>query len=397
MNNFNINEFVNVVIPSILINLKEPYYVKGGKCYDIYFADKTNSPDFDLDVSQSFLDKFIEIIEDYAKNTGLKVIKKTGRFDDGEMTNVGFESYMFNNSPYFIDLIKKDINEEDYITINGINYLKLDKFTLDLFQTYVDREFKLRLLKENYETISRTIDGLRKKYKIDQSDLYDEMFEVIKNRFFKFKIIDKTYVVKELEKIKSTNSFSTFVNIDKQLNNLFEQIEEKYPKISSNDKWLETNSQILEDALNYKDHFEQIKSIEEPTKKLAKTKRRYDNIKKISWDSLSDEYKIYLTSQCISNNKDLTLFEIIDDSNEIKVQALAKCFNGNVEIATDTELFDKIKELTYAQGGKRPKSFKKFNVNRPVFGMRTKSLRRKSKINTRRKIKTRRKINTRRK
>lgn len=41
------DEILDVVIPSILINTPN-YYVKGGKCFDFFFKNKSGSKDWDL-------------------------------------------------------------------------------------------------------------------------------------------------------------------------------------------------------------------------------------------------------------------------------------------------------------------------------------------------------------
>jgi len=51
---FDLNDFLNVVIPSILYRVRSGYYyIAGGRAYDFYFKEKSNSIDWDIDAEES--------------------------------------------------------------------------------------------------------------------------------------------------------------------------------------------------------------------------------------------------------------------------------------------------------------------------------------------------------
>lgn len=50
------SDFMNVIIPNIL-ETQTDYYIMGGRAFDFYFKDSTNSIDWDIVITRKSLEK----------------------------------------------------------------------------------------------------------------------------------------------------------------------------------------------------------------------------------------------------------------------------------------------------------------------------------------------------
>lgn len=342
----NVEEFCNVVMYSLMKNLKD-YYVKGGKCYDFYFKKKSNSPDWDIVATPETHKKLLSKLEEYAKLTKLKLQSRQTFIDDLPMYQYGFIGYSIAGDPFLIDVvIKKDLSSTDYTKIGDINYMQFEKYIVDLLRTYDIRSDSVKTYIElsNNGQIIKDFDKFRMKYKfIDVTKI--ESFEKLTQQTLEFlrkilqSISDECYkkyfkVVDVLIKsnVKTPEDFDDIFKSDDYDPELLK--DESSGDEIDDDEIFEKMYDILQDyyetiilgwtsyQLNKEEYYGSMS-------KFKRIHKRLTQIIDINWDNLSNEYKIYLLDKC-RNSNEIKLFNINDNC-----MAVLKCASSNIEKKTD--------------------------------------------------------------
>lgn len=144
----NITEFNSVVIPVILQGIPgQNYYVKGGRCYDSYFTQSTNSSDWDVVMDEKSLDYVLERFSQISATFSTQVNKRQTAFPnlDGEiepLVQLGLSGYSMDGDPFLLDIVVRN-KELSYTTLNGLNYMPLIDFVKDIIVTYDSRANKV--------------------------------------------------------------------------------------------------------------------------------------------------------------------------------------------------------------------------------------------------------------
>ena len=350
MNDFDFNNFIEVNFPVILASVSDKYYIKGGKCYNIFFKNKIKSPDWDLVATKDGHEKIKSLLENFASKMGLTLINNYNI--DFNMYQYGFDNYFLDgNDPYFTDIV---ISEElNYITILDNNYMKFYDFVKDLILTYDSRSNNAKKYIEHItkpEKLNEIIKNLQIEYGLTFIDfltfknlplikLYLVTIDLLIKYFYsieKNKIIIK--IIETLNESKldiekylengDNNDINLYNNLLYKINELIVNIEENYEdedEYEKNEdiiKLLEGYNEILNEISNYR-----LKTSDSSItlRKYKKTHERIGNVINISWEFLSNEYKIYLLKFCIED--EIILFDI-DESCKV----IGKCINNNTEI-----------------------------------------------------------------
>lgn len=130
--NFDMKEFQEVVIPSMLTN-RTDYYIKGGKAYDIYFKDTTNSKNFELVGNKDFLEYIKAYLTSYSQKLNLFLIT-TPLIRKDKSNKIQFSYSIDGVNHYFIDVTITE-SQLEYLVMCGLNYMTLMNFVSDLFLT----------------------------------------------------------------------------------------------------------------------------------------------------------------------------------------------------------------------------------------------------------------------
>jgi|UniRef100_A0A6C0J4A1 hypothetical protein len=130
--NFDMKEFQEVVIPSMLTN-RTDYYIKGGKAYDTYFKDTTNSKNFELVGNKDFLEYIKEYLTSYSQKLNLFLIT-TPLIGKDKSNKIQFSYNIDGVNHYFMDVTITESHLE-YLVMCGLNYMTLMNFVSDLFLT----------------------------------------------------------------------------------------------------------------------------------------------------------------------------------------------------------------------------------------------------------------------
>jgi len=343
---FNISDFANVIIPLIL-NGRTDYYVKGGRVYDIYFKDTTNSIDWDLVGTREFLLYIESKCEEWAKIFNKKLLKRNAAFEDRNMIQYGFDEYEEEKGdPFIFDIIIDDtiIDDTKYTTINGINYMKMENFVEDLITTLDDRATKL---KKYFNVLGKNGDSYKEVEKYNKDHKTNFNLDKLKN--FDQQTIDhfNQYISKNIkeERVKKIiqdniiNKISN-ININKHENGEEEDLQDILDKQDPTDEETEEMGKFL---FLYEDWNSDIKAnftlqrtgkIEKSIafKKYIKTNKRTNNVININWNNLTDVYKIYLLNECTTKgSKEIKLFKV----NET-CKAILNCRTKNLRRTTKT-------------------------------------------------------------
>lgn len=351
---FNIDDFLKICVPSFLKNRKD-YYVKGGKAYDIYFKDKTNSIDWDLVGSKSFKDYLEVILKRIEKFFSLKLLIRNTEIKGNKLYQYGFKDhYIENNDPYLIDLIlDTKFKIGNFTILNNLNYMKISDFMSDLLVTKSERLLQLRKYenKRNNDNMIKDIKNFIETYNMDMDIdkiLSSDLRQVIKytEPYFKKYIINNSNNVNKVIIYNSiidplNKYYKNTKNIDYNeliaiFNTDIEQIlEEKYndnitssvyENIQEMSEFINNFSSDILSSLNAINN----NNIEKKmiTRKYNKTLKRYKNIINISWDNISDLYKIYILSTCyktgsVDKDHHLALYDVSETC-----KAFALCYKG---------------------------------------------------------------------
>jgi hypothetical protein len=337
---FDINEFVKVNVPSIILHNRKDYYVKGGIAYDKFFVNKTNSIDWDLVGTEEF-DIFVEQqMQIYAKDMGLTVKKRRAEFNDLSMHQYGFEGYEAEkNDPFFLDvLIKSKVKSNDYYTIDNINYMNMPDFVSDLIITMIDRHKKADIYQVyiNGSSISEDIDKFNHKNNEKFSlDMTLESLIILTLELYKKYILNKVVIslnkkilndvyVSKLEKLDRDTSWSEYFKILNE--SPIDYLEKMGNKLNPNtydilekeleiyEEFSESFSEVASSVYSYQ---KTMNESEMTYKKYNKTVKRMENIIDISWKNLSDEFKIYLLTKCRNTGEDTMLIEVSDTCSSV--------------------------------------------------------------------------------
>jgi len=323
---FSMEEFVNVIIPFLLIKNTAKYYVKGGRVYDIYFKSSfKKSLDWDIIGTRQFVEYIENELRECAssKNLILKkiIIPKEKSLFNEELIQFGFQHHYYDdsNDPFFMDIIVVDeVSIKKYSTLDGLNIMILDDFFYDLITTQKNR---YRLVKK---IINKNVDYFIKNSVVDYKKFIKEKEEyLIDESFYLFKmyVLNKTrkypsiqeilieslnfglnfdefnfiglrqsvldYIVKNITHPKQYKKISLLPKEQTVVNILY-NLTEKYSSLINN---LVVNARIFN--------------------KFIKTRKRYESIIKYTWNDLTDSYKLFLLLKCNSTpDKKEPLFKI---------------------------------------------------------------------------------------
>jgi len=154
---------MNVIIPLYLSEIKTDY-IKGGKAYDFYFRNKTNSIDWDIVMTAETYQTLSNMLRTYGKTLEFELKE----YNRGElsMIQLSFEKkdtvfyYDDTKDKFFMDCnISKDIHKSPIIW-NNYRYMNMTHFVTDLIETLSDRYKKVmdknkNILKNNKEEATK--------------------------------------------------------------------------------------------------------------------------------------------------------------------------------------------------------------------------------------------------
>ena len=322
---FNMNYFMTDIIPSMLKTLQN-YYIKGGKAYDAYFKNKTNSIDWDVVMNQETFDELSKELNEYAKRFSLTLMEKKTKFPDETMIQFGFKGEFYDDSkdPYFLDAIIKDIKDvtKNIAPINGLNYMDLSLFVKDILETLSDRYDKVMKYMNSRKNIqdNSTLEKFNLKYTQNMSYNYDSVAEFKNNTIIQLAhfIRSKSYnnknvydlfynnIIRPLEKLGDNEQYSKVVSIlgeweyedDSIYNSLNETEKNQFDYIY---EYVQT---YFDDILSdFNQHFLVKLELKAIGSKYMKTIKRTQEVLNISTDTISEEYMEYLSGVC-QNDKE---------------------------------------------------------------------------------------------
>lgn len=343
--NFNINEFIGIVLPVIIKHApRNSYYIKGGKAYDIYFKDREKSIDYDVCGNYDFLKYMDAKLNEYASKHNLNLIRLDLEAEstsfNAELHQYGFQDYFYSDDkdPYFLDIIIDNrymIKDQDFFIINGINYMSFNKFFSDLVDATLEDRYKA-IQKYTQYTMKRIFDDFDSfeiKY-YDNLSFVDNIRNIVndflhfinkeKNDKIRDILIEYYYNPLVIALRNYMNDRVTLVeSLDKIIKNPVPDEKIDFIQFEDEDSEDEMNTgEILDGIYEFfsllkKDIFVDRTSY---YKKYIKTRRRYKNIIDISWDNLTDEFKMFLIDICNESGKShLELFPLIDISDTCKI------------------------------------------------------------------------------
>jgi len=357
---FNFIEFLDIIIPVNLRMMDNNYYVKGGRTYDFYFNQKTNSIDWDINGNKNFLKSIEYFLTSYSKQNKLVLTRNIFNKDEnvsGEiMYQFGFQDFFYDDSkdPYFIDIVIVDIDHSQYEKINGINYMKIEKFFLDLIVTQRDRYMKIA--GELQFTKEEILKNFNDEYKTNVDIKIEDNLEILKvtfDLFMKKRILsridqleddEKKYMM-SIVKVNIVDVFKKIISSRKSDDEIMKKINKlrlfdlsgkiENDKIYDIDDMDEKTFEVIDSFTQY---FTYILSIFEAPNdeywgKFNKTFVRYSNFDKISWENLSNEYKIFSMSKCGPHDGGKKIVNFFDMNNTCK--SYFKC--GEFKIYKNTK------------------------------------------------------------
>ena len=350
---------MNIITPLLLRSVKSKYYVKGGRAYDIFFKNKSYSLDWDINTTQSGVDEIIDIYQRYADEHGLKLIINTSNYDGSLMYHVGIENHPLQGDVYIFDIVVGDKFDPNIKTvdINGVSYIPMSYFFSDLLITQYNRFNKS---KKYYNDITNVyLEEAQIFYGIPQSldiDTVENVF--IKSLPFLCYSLDRKgsvenkiliphlkNILAELAKYKPVFNSSEPNSQSAQIIDYIRELESQEEDILSRQR----NYDMIEWFDLYKDYLDAISNTIEVRQHIdkafsiyKKTRIRYNNLIDLSWSGLSDEYKIWLLSQCQSKDQlgDIELFNISPGC-----RSFLRCVDKTVHKSTHTCLSDKTKDM----------------------------------------------------
>jgi len=335
-----IDNFYNVVVPSILLEMRRDYYVKGGRCFNAYFKLGNRSRDWDIVLTKEKYEFMKAQLDKFASENNLKILVKNSvtyvynNLTDEEnpfsdpikhnvpLNQIGFDGIDDNGDPWLIDLVileKSDIMDPPPIKLDGINYMFFSEFVIDLIGTFERRAFHLDLYyKSGRKILSSLIEFNKKisKFKIQlsyrgiQTDAHmiRYLIETLENLLLKNSdniknkldlhirgIINELSEIEEIEEIKNIDAYFT------------SQLSKKEIEINQLVNYMLEDFVVEFESLSINPHILLLLS------KYDKTNSRVDTVLNMTWDSLTLPFQQYLRTRCEENedgNFILPLFEI---------------------------------------------------------------------------------------
>lgn len=327
MDKFNEDDFLNIIIPVMFKQANGEYYVKGGRVYDVYFKDKTDSIDWDVTADETFSKDIGDKLQKYATKFNLVLLKNETAIDDLPMIQYGFQDIFFQvNDPYVIDVVIKDkkIQPTDYFVIEGVNYMSLENFMTDLLITQTNRSIQAREYHKHF--VKARLPQYMHAYDIPEDIEVKSISKAVRNSVpYCMKKAEKTrfvddymkylimFIATELSKlnIAEDNSHEEQLNIfNTKLKELISYAEDEYEK--KTDEWEEIDFFSDYDFFidNVYNHLVSLEVGGKMFQKYKKTRKRYNNIINLSWDNLTNKFKRYLTEQCSLGKQNINLFNI---------------------------------------------------------------------------------------
>jgi hypothetical protein len=341
-------QFNDLVIPLILQDIPaQNYYIKGGKCYDAYFQDTTNSKDWDLVADEKTVNYVINRMTEYGKKLDIEVQRRDTSFpniegDDEPMVQLGFQDYSIDGDPFLLDIIVR--NEElIHTTINKLNYMPLLDFVKDIIITYDNRanmvyNYVTATSKDAKNPIIKEVNDFNQKYE-QKMDIFTEscqtLIENTRKQFINYiksnalpKVrevyIDFMNKIQEFNDYNQDNCIEEYINIyseykddeDREIEDMWDEIADKTKNDDSNFSHIQDFiSEYFSDIITNWDAYRKNVTERNPLQgKYEKTSRRIGNVIDISWDNLSNSYKKYLMSEC-QNKEEISLFNMGDTCN----------------------------------------------------------------------------------
>jgi len=277
-------DFINIGIPLILNETKD-YYIKGGRVFNIYFKEKIETIDWDIVATQESHNYIFNELKKYAIKNKLVIIQNYN--NDFNMNQYGFEG-----DDFFIDIKIDDKIDYDIIGPMNLKCMKIRDFFKDMLITIKERKkqsekYIKALERKDYDVISQVEEDYN--IKIDHNiNLSNPVMSSVKN----FLMDNLNTIKKKTNDYKNYEMLKDLLVIDVNWND----IEKYFYDITGEDEDFYSDIYGILGAIKlfYKTYYESIDVI----KKYEKTVKRYNNIIKISNDSISDEYKFFLMNKC---------------------------------------------------------------------------------------------------
>lgn len=313
---FDIIDFCNVTIPSLLLPKLKNYYVKGGRAYNAYFKNKIDSIDYDIVTLETGVIK--SFMEESASKYKLILIEQQQTVElektPYKLKQYGFQfmTYDKTNDIFIIDVLEMKINENDVTNLNNILYYNFDLFVNDVLKTCIyrynlNKRYKECKSKNNDDSIYTDLDNFNNKYgsKIEFSTIIP-LYEFAEKTIYILKKEKNTeYFVTQLQKLIDTKNidFNTYTDI--------------YSKFTGNNE-PEIVEAYFNDVLSGYNTYSLINIEAEASEyKYIKTERRKKKILSLDWSELSDVFKIYIIQMCNTNDKIIKLFNISSTCNAV--------------------------------------------------------------------------------
>jgi hypothetical protein len=146
---FDIDKFCSEIVPNLLSKISEPYYIKGGRAYNMYFSNGSQTNCWEIAMNFREEDKFIEDLRTYAKKKQMKL--KTEK--NGYVTLVGFDGFK-GEDEFVIKIENKNVKIEEY------NEFVIEKLSLKFMKL---PNFVKEIIKRSEKIVSRDIINVREK------------------------------------------------------------------------------------------------------------------------------------------------------------------------------------------------------------------------------------------
>lgn len=307
-------DFMNVIIPLFLSELDTEYYVKGGKAYDFYFREKSNSIDWDIVMTKKTYEILVEKLRSFGTKNGM-VLKEISRQNFGMIQlslQKGDEIFYYDDSkdPYFMDCVIEEEIKENPVIWNKIRYMNMTHFVKDLIETLSNRYEIVRnktkkffASKKQLASIVKNINSLKdaKLYVMSHLNSLEDIYVKDKLRDFLVKY-------QPPEKLHNLGEIISDMMVD--FNRVDTDIDDHYDSIGKerNDNDKENLEKLNIDMSDISAFYLLQKESAMIRYKYHKTYNRAQNVAEISWDKLSDEYKRYLLENC--SGTELNIFAV---------------------------------------------------------------------------------------
>jgi hypothetical protein len=333
---FDIIEFNNVLIPVLLKRMPEPYYIKGGRAYDAYFKDSTNSSDWDIVTNRAGVSFIETYMTQYASRTGVSIQRNETSFLIGRetvpMVQFGFRDYDIEGDPFLLDIliVEKELHGTP---ISEFYFMPIIDFISDLIITLGDRDKKLTKYKNSMKPIGPVVNEAKKFNKRYGSnfditnissciELRDISLPIISEYISKngTPLVSRLFIEEYVEKLRDldlrgavTDCIDKYykIQLESDIDSKWESEEEKTDEDEDSysgltDYMSDYFNDIVDGVLSFRKNKLETENI---SKKYLKTLKRMGNAIDISWENLSDGYKIHLLSRC-GDEPEIDLFNL---------------------------------------------------------------------------------------